>query len=283
MKTSALLTDAATGRSNTALRWVFFGQFHIAALAAVMMYCSGKLTGSVVDSHVVVFGSLGAWAVYLMDRLFPTRADALNQPQRSTWFTRNRALVITWLLVAGCIGLLLFTALPSTPRVVASLLLAAGCAYVLLPAVLRRFAAVKPLIIAGVWSVGIVILPLTYVGVNTGVIAALTVYRFAYLLPNCLLSDCNDVKGDRVMLHRTVPMILGERKVIYPIVASVVLAALSASILVELGLPWRLMLLDLVGMVFFLKAALGLRAGQRKRTIVLDVALFWPVVVLFAG
>lgn len=264
-------------------RWLEYSQIHIAILAIVLIACSGKLAGVHVGTSVMVVGALGAWAVYLVDRLGDSVQDSVNQPDRTRWFRENRGLLLGALLIAVLVSLPLFVGLSGAGRLAGAALIVMGCLYVIPPRPLRKLALLKPAIIAAVWSCGVVLFPLIQSGADVTLLILFAVYRFAYLVPNCLLSDYNDVEGDRAAFYGTVAATGGSKDVVVGTMLSMLIAAVAGGAMVLNGIEAWLLVLDFAGMLIFVKFASGLRSGVRRPTLILDLVLLWPLSVLVIG
>ncbi len=226
--------------------------------------------------------------VYQFDRALDfSPEDHFNQPERLAWLRTHPRYV---LISSGCAAAVAIAALPYLrPGVlwagfsigVLSLL------YVIpvLPAGRRLKPAgfFKPVLIAGAWAGGCVLLPVLQAGAAlTPAVAALTTYRFLFVLPNAILSDYPDREGDRraglhTMASAWSPAAL--RGITASSLAFAIAGTLAA--MLSFGAP-RLLLVDLVGPVIMLAAASRLQ-DSRNYSLTLDAILAWPALTALAA
>ena len=276
VKLPAIISASSRSQRFSTRSWLAFSQLHIALLATVLMSCSGILTGSKIPSEILAAGSLGALSIYLVDRLLPSNADLINNPQRTQWFTENRWVVGIAITTAGLVGLAIFSQLDLATKIVALVLLTIAAAYVIPPRPLKNLPLLKPFMIALAWSAGVALLPLAFSSVGWGTIVVLMVYRFFYLLPNCLLADLNDSTGDVMCGSITPATRLGQQRIKTAIHVSVMFGLIGAGLLYMMGVDGVLLLVDMAGMSFFMVVATNYSRGNRVGTLILDLALLWP-------
>jgi len=168
----------------------------------------GLVAGTSVLLDVVPSGPLllaafsGTALVYGIDRVLSrSPEDRLNRPERVAW--RRRRGGVFWVEGAGLVGALVYALLHLRPATigVAAVLGAVGVLHSVraLPGGrrLKALGGIKPFIVAGVWSVGAVALPVVEARAPVTVaVGALCAYRFVFILPNILLADWADREGD---------------------------------------------------------------------------------------
>jgi hypothetical protein len=233
----------------------------------------------------------GTALVYLADRaLDHSPEDAINCPSRNTW----RRTLRRWIAAeAGLLVIGLAACLPflrgSTLAAAAAIGGLAGLHVVPLGANgwrLKAWGSVKPLSISGAWALGAVVLPVVEAGAPwTLSVGLLVACRVALILPNVLLADWRDRRGDaayglstlasrwsRWQVRRTAALCLG-------------LGLLGAALLAD-ALPAhrRLVALDAAGLL-----AMGLAVWHlRPQTVpwhmlAVDLLVAWPLLTWAAS
>lgn len=224
----------------------------------------------------------GAALVYGADRaLLPAPEDVWNRPDRVAWVRSHwRWLVVESIVLAGGGAVALAHLRPLT------LLAAALLGGVVL---LRRWGKKngwgrpmslrKPLLVAGVWAMGAVGLPIVEAGAPwTPATLALLGARWASVLSNVLLADWGDRHGDRAVGYEPWAVQYSATAVrwgaTFLLVGAVGLLLLGAGA----GLPGRLVFVDGMGagvMGFALWTLDPSRSGHR---LVLNLLVGWPAV-----
>lgn len=276
------MTDeqAADGfrESHSVQGWLRYSQLHIGLVAVALAGATYSLLDSALNDFVVLLCFCGATVVYVFDRLFSDRADHTNHPRRTRWFEMNRERV-TWisrLLAISCLPLLWL--LNTDQILLAILLVAVGLGYVIPPRPLRSLGRIKPFLIAAAWTAGVVGLPALEYGTGLCESLMLASYRFVYLVPNTLIADVVDADGDRAAGYETVATNLTIAQLQLAVAACMILAVLIMIAAVSVGLIKPIIILDSLGMLFYLIFARDAISNE-KRKFLLDCALLWPLVL----
>ncbi|HMB90865.1 MAG TPA: UbiA family prenyltransferase [Rhodothermales bacterium] len=151
---------------------------------------------------LLVLGFCAAFLIYQAERTLHTAPeDIYNHPERRVWLAQHRRYVwISSLSAAGVAMAMLPLLRPVT--LVAGVVLASLSVLYMVPFGkhghrLKGYGMLKPVLISTAWSVGGVVLPVVQAGVAVdGTVLALVGYRFLFVLPNAVLSDWPDRKGD---------------------------------------------------------------------------------------
>ncbi len=112
----------------------------------------------------------------------------------------------------------------------------------------------------------------------TSTIVLLCAYRFAYLIPNTILSDVPDLKGDGSAGVRTPASILAMKPMIAAVICAIIGTVGLGAALVGTGMSFVLILVDLAGMLLFLPFLVVDDITPRMKFL-LDSALLWPMVL----
>jgi 4-hydroxybenzoate polyprenyltransferase len=256
----------------------------IGAVAGGLLLGTSALLGLPVDGPLLVLGVCGTALVYWADRVWaPAPEDAINRPDRLRW----RAAWAGWLRVEA-VGLAVCAAaalpwLRLQTLGAAALLGGVGAAHVLplLPGRRRlaAFGAAKPLAISAVWAVGAVALPVVEAGAAwTAGAAALVAYRLAFVLPNVLLADWGDRRGDAAAGRPTLVTGRSGRQVRVAASSLLAVALLGAAGAVAGGAP-ALLAVDAAGPALLLAGVWGFQPARRPGHAALaDWIVAWPAV-----
>ncbi|AEN73438.1 hypothetical protein Rhom172_1518 [Rhodothermus marinus SG0.5JP17-172] len=261
-------------------RRLFWSGLHIPLLAVALLAGNAALLQLSLSKPLVVLEAFGAWIVYLLDRsLAVGPEDYLNRPGRVSWWREHRTLQRGGLafgaLLAGWATLHLR---PATLVAGAGLGLV-GMLYVLPGVRLKQWGLLKPLLIAGAWSLGTTLLPVLEAGRTPGAdLWLLTAYRLLWLLPNPLLADWPDRVGDLASGVRT-PAVRWSYGTLRRVALGLLLGALSLGLVLVVRLNRPVAVVDLLGVLL---AGMVIGAARRAVTdehlVLLDLLVAWPAV-----
>jgi 4-hydroxybenzoate polyprenyltransferase len=253
-------------------------------VAGGLLLGTSALLGLPVDGPLLVLGVCGTALVYWVDRVWaPAPEDAVNRPDRRRW----RTACSGWLrveavgLAAGAAAALPWLR-PQTLGV-AVLLGGVGAAHVLplLPGGRRlaAFGTTKPLAISAVWAVGAVALPVVEAGGPwTAGAAALAAYRLAFVLPNVLLADWGDRRGDAAAGRPTLVTGWSRRRVRLTASGLLGAALLGAGAATAAGAP-ALLAVDAAGPALLLLGVWRFEPARHPAHVALaDWIVAWPAV-----
>ncbi len=260
----------------------------LAGLIAVALQSSSfVLLGIAPSVPLLVLAFCGVAGLYQVDRLgLFAPEDQINQPERMAWAQRHRRVL------KGSAGVLLIVAFAMVPLLQAStvavglLLGIAGLAYVL-PTLwgtrLKGLGSLKPAIVAGVWTLGVVLLPALEANLPLDeAVAALGGYRLALLWAAALLADYPDREGDW-QAGLITPAVRWSRGTLW--LAGCVPLALAGGLAAGLavGSGDGLLALDSLGYLLLLYWLVQTRPDRPAFATRLDVFLLWPALTALAG
>lgn len=259
----------------------------IGAISVALLLGTYGLSGLPVDLPLLVAGGCGTALVYLVDRVWVRPPeDRINHPKRVAWIRRHSFWVCgemavlvaaggaavlyletgTWLLnggLAGIAGLHVLSRLRES---------------------LTRGGLWKPVAIAGTWAVGAALLPVVEAGASLGVVAVLLVlYRFLFVLPNLILADWSDRKGDRAVgLGSWTARWTGEQ-VRWGATILLLAALVGAGGAIIAGAPPLLLGIDAVGPVLMIGVVWGSDFGTPTHALLADLVVGWPILTFLAA
>jgi len=178
-------------------RGLRFGQAHVALTALGVAFGAGAVLRVRVPLPLAVLVALGAWTVYVAERLAcAAPEDARNHPERTRWFAANRRRLAGGVALALAACTLAWARLPLSAQGLAVGVAALGAVY-LLPAV-RRSALAKTALVALGWGTGgALLLPLADGRPVDAAALALAASVALLVAANALLLDALDADGDR--------------------------------------------------------------------------------------
>ena len=259
----------------------------VGGVAVALLSGTHGLFGLPVDLPLLVVGFCGVTLVYAADRVWgPAPEDRVNRPDRVAWVRAHRewlAVETAALLAAGG-ALLPYLAWPTLLGTaalgsVAVLHVRSGAG--------ERPALVglaKPGAIATTWAAGGALLPFVEVGASVGIGALLFFgYRVLFILPNLLLADWGDRRGDiEAGLAPWAPR-WTLRRVRWMATGGLVVAALGAlggSLVAAVPV---LVGIDAVGLLLMGGAVWGLDPSRPRDAFLADLVVAWPVVPALAA
>lgn len=190
----------------------------IALSGCLKTFFSFSLYGVNQSYPLILTTFLVIYSVYSLNKITDIKEDQLNTPERSNLILRNKKLFkyssgITYFLavIIACFygwNVLLIILFP----------LLAGILYSIeihprIPR-LKDIFPVKSIIVALSWTVGNTFLPIADGKMNFLLMALIFYFFFTKSFINTVLFDLMDLKGDRKMGTRTIPVVMGTPKTI---------------------------------------------------------------------
>jgi 4-hydroxybenzoate polyprenyltransferase len=282
----------ATSSSYDRDQWwaaVAYDPLPIGGIAVALMLGTGALLPFSPSLPLLVAGFCGTALVYAADRtVVPSPEDAVNHPGRRRWVRAHR----TWLM--GETGLLLVVGGGALAYLRPTTLLAAGGLGVLvglhlLPIgrwgrPLKSVGVGKPLVVAGAWALGATLLPALEAdyGPNAGV-WALAGYRMLFLLPNVLLADWGDRRGDGAVGHDAWTANWSGRGLRWVATGLLGLAVAGALVASRMAPVPLLLWIDAAGPLLLLGAVWTLTPNRPGARLVMDGLIAWPLLTALAA
>ncbi len=238
---------------------------------------------------LLITGFCGAALVYGVDRaVVPSPEDALNHPQRRRWYRDYRPWVV------GEVGSLVIVGGGALTYLRPRTLCAAGglAALIALHLVpmghwgrpLKSLGLGKPLVVAGAWALGATLLPALEAGqAGDYEVWGLAGYRLLFILPNVLMADWGDRRGDVASgVHPWTRNRTGHR-LRWTATGLLGLATGSALLASSVAPVPVLLWVDAVGPLLLMGAVWALSPNRPGARLVMDGLVGWPLVTALAA
>lgn len=278
------IVDHSRPSESTGLTRVREALYHdpapIGGVAVAVLLGTSALLQVPVSIPLLIAGFCGTTCVYWADRVIFSPEDTWSHPGRQQWVRAHRP----WLLVEGAVllvvGGLAGVHLNSGVLLVGGILAVIGGLHLVTVEeygrLLNAMGVGKPLLVALVWAVGGSVLPVLQVGMVIGPEEiALTTYRLLFILPNLLLSDWGDRRGDAAAglrpwaEHWTGG---GIRWVATVLLVVAIVGAAGVALVYEIPLVW----IDVLGPGCMLIAIWCLQPSRPDHRFTLDAVVAWP-------
>jgi 4-hydroxybenzoate polyprenyltransferase len=254
----------------------------VGGVAVALMLGTYGLFGGTVDLPLLAAGFSGTALTYLVDRAWrDTPEDRVNRPGRVAWVQAHSRWLAIESVVLFALGGAMVVYLEPTTLVWTGVLGAVAGLHVLCRGRGGWFprGVPKPVAIAGAWAVGGALLPLVEAGRSIGVGALFfSGYRGLFVFPNLLLADWADRAGDAAA--GLAPWAVGwtAATVRWVATASLLAAALGATIWAAVGTIPLLVGIDAVGLLLMLGVVWGLDPERPRTAVLADLVVAWPVI-----
>lgn len=260
----------------------------LAGLVAVALQTSTfVLLGMPPTLPLLVLAFFGVAGLYQIDRLgLFAPEDHINQPGRMAWARRHRRglKVSAGIMLVGAMAMV--PLLEAATVAVGLLLAVAGLAYVL-PTLwgtrLKGLGGLKPVIVATVWTLGVVLLPALEANLRLdATIAALGTYRLALLWAATLLADYPDREGDW-QAGLITPAVRWSRGTLWLVGCTPLALAGGLAAGLAVGYSDGLLALDSLGYLLLLYWLVQTSPAAPAFATRLDAFLLWPALTALAG
>ena len=204
-------------------RVLLLTNIYVSIGAGCLCYACIKIQGISNNLHHVLISMLYVLSMHILNNLIGTKADKYNDPDRSSFYNKNKILLAFLAFAAGGIGLMTAYSVGWIPFLILFGMSIMGLSYNL-RLIPKRFAydkysrlrdipGSKTVLIAMAWGIVTSVLPRLSVSgnihLNTAIIflwsLSLVFVRTAYF-------DILDMQGDRIVGKETIPILLGEKR-----------------------------------------------------------------------
>jgi len=282
-RVSCMSSSSSVGSSTTGfLPALYHDPAPVGGVAVALLLGTCGLFNVPVDVPLSVAGFCGVTLVYAADRVWKSSPeDRINRPERVAWIRAHVGWLTIETVALLAVGGAMLPFLEWT-TLLCTVVLGGVAGLQVWPwgegrAALSGFTKVGA--IAGAWAVGGVVLPLVEAGFPVGAEAALFFgYRTLFVLPNLLLADWGDRRGDA---HAGFdPWALGWslRRVRWVATAGLLVAALGAVAWAVVGTTPLLVGIDAVGLVLMGGVVWALDPVRPRDAFLADLVVAWPLV-----
>ncbi len=193
--------------------------------AGSLCYASTKLQGISDYFPNMLISILYVQSMHILNNLIGTKADRYNDPDRASFYNRNKILLSLLAVIAGGVGLMTAYAIGLIPFIVLLVMSVLGLSYDLkiIPKQffsgkykkIRDLPGSKTILIAMAWGIVTSVLPFMSVA-ESSFISTICVFLWSASLvfARTAFFDILDMQGDRIVGKETIPILMGEKKAI---------------------------------------------------------------------
>lgn len=191
--------------------------------AGCLCYACIKIEGITNNFNHVLISMLYVLSMHILNNLIGTKADRYNDPDRSSFYNKNKILLAFLAFAAGGIGLMTAYSVGWIPFLILFGMSIMGLSYNL-RLIPKRFAydkysrlrdipGSKTVLIAMAWGIVTSVLPRLSVSgniqLNTAIIFS---WSLSLVFVRTAFFDILDMQGDRIVGKETIPILLGEKR-----------------------------------------------------------------------
>jgi 4-hydroxy-3-methylbut-2-enyl diphosphate reductase len=177
-------------------------------------------------------------SMHILNNLTGTKADRYNDPDRASFYNKNKVLLALLAFTAGGLGLITAYSMGPIPFLILLLMSILGLSYNL-RLVPKRFAhgkyrrirdipGSKTVLITMAWGIVTSVLPPLFVSENIRLCtASVFLWSLSLVFVRTAYFDILDMQGDRIVGKETIPILLGEKRA---------LRLLKSILLINLGI-----------------------------------------------
>ncbi|MEJ2095363.1 MAG: UbiA family prenyltransferase, partial [Gammaproteobacteria bacterium] len=191
--------------------------------AGCLCYACINILGIKNNLHYVLISMLYVLSMHILNNLIGTKADRYNDPDRSSFFNKNKIVLDILAFTAGGIGLLIAYSAGRIPFLILFGMSIMGLSYNLriIPkrlaynrySRLRDIPGSKTVLIAMAWGIVTSILP--HLGESGNIhldTAIIFLWSLGLVFVRTAFFDILDMQGDRIVGKETIPILLGEKR-----------------------------------------------------------------------
>lgn len=204
-------------------RVLLLTNIYVSIGAGCLCYACIKIQGITNNLHHVIISMLYVLSMHIFNNLIGTKADRYNDPDRSSFYNKNKILLAFLAFAAGGIGLMTAYSVGWIPFLILFGMSIMGLSYNLrlIPkrftydkySRLRDIPGSKTVLIAMAWGIVTAVLPRLSVSgdihLNTAIIF---LWSLSLVFVRTAFFDILDMQGDRIVGKETIPILLGEKR-----------------------------------------------------------------------
>ena len=191
--------------------------------AGCLCYACIKIQGITNNLHHVLISMLYVLSMHILNNLIGTKADRYNDPDRSSFYNKNKILLAFLAFTAGGIGLMTAYSVGWIPFLILFGMSIMGLSYNLrlIPkrfsydkySRLRDIPGSKTVLIAMAWGIVTSVLPRLSVSGNIHLNTAIIfLWSLSLVFVRTAFFDILDMQGDRIVGKETIPILFGEKR-----------------------------------------------------------------------
>lgn len=204
-------------------RVLLLTNIYVSIGAGCLCYACIKIQGITNNLYHVLISMLYVLSMHIFNNLIGTKADRYNDPDRSSFYDKNKILLSFLAFAAGGIGLMTAYSVGWIPFLILFSMSIMGLSYNL-RLIPKRFAydkysrlrdipGSKTVLIAMAWGIVTAVLPRLSVSgdnhLNTAIIFS---WSLSLVFVRTAFFDILDMQGDRIVGKETIPILLGEKR-----------------------------------------------------------------------
>ena len=204
-------------------RVLLLTNIYVSIGAGCLCYACIKIQGITNNLHHVLISMLYVLSMHIFNNLIGTKADRYNDPDRSSFYNKNKILLAFLAFTAGGIGLMTAYSVGWIPFLILFGMSIMGLSYNLrlIPkrfsydkySRLRDISGSKTVLIAMAWGIVTSVLPRFsvsgHIHLNTAIIFS---WSLSLVFVRTAFFDILDMQGDRIVGKETIPILLGEKR-----------------------------------------------------------------------
>jgi len=204
-------------------RVLLLTNIYVSIGAGCLCYACIKIQGITNNLSHVLISMLYVLSMHILNNLIGTKADRYNDPDRSSFYNKNKILLAFLAFAAGGIGLMTAYSVGWIPFLILFGMSVMGLSYNL-RIIPKRFAydkywrlrdipGSKTVLIAMAWGIVTSVLPRLSVSGNIHLNTAIIfLWLLSLVFVRTAFFDILDMQGDRIVGKATIPILLGEKR-----------------------------------------------------------------------
>jgi (E)-4-hydroxy-3-methyl-but-2-enyl pyrophosphate reductase len=204
-------------------RLLLLTNIYVAVGAGCLSYACIKIQGIPHNLPYVLISVLYVQSMHILNNLTGTKADRYNDPDRSSFYDRNKVLLAILAFTAGGFGLITAYTIGVIPFLILLGMSIMGLSYNL-RLIPRRFVHYKPIrlrdipgsktaLIAMAWGIVTSLLPRLSASENIHLSTVIIfLWSLSLVFVRTAFFDILDMQGDRIIGKETIPILLGEKR-----------------------------------------------------------------------
>lgn len=207
----------------TIQRALLLTNIYVSIGAGCLCYACTKLLGITNYFPHVLISMLYVQSMHIFNNLTGTKADRYNDPDRASFYNKNKVLLALLAFIAGGAGLMTAYTIGLVPFLILLAMSIMGLSYNL-TLVPKRFTSLryrrirdipgsKTVLIAMAWGIVTSVLPSLSVLKSIPLSTALVLsWSLSFVFVRSAFFDILDMQGDRIVGKETIPILLGEER-----------------------------------------------------------------------